>query len=488
MDESDFFAIDRDRLHRFVTRDELGDDVISALQSDLAMTVGETVLPIAHWEHDRTGPLSVALNAAGELVVVVMGDSFSEHSELINMISSLEQWLAPMDLRDLGELSGNPNRFVDGLWELSPRTPLNLASLMRVLLVNPGVEPDPEVVRVSIPFSRVEVLRVEALQAADGSIAIRRLKSKVSQPSSSDRSPVTLQLDSDAPMTSTAPSPDDDILLLLDDDTAFEAESVFADAPPEPAAPPEAQTADPAAPSEVIDLTIEHRDRAAEDAMIDELHIVDHPARPSASHDPAPQHAPTPTPPVAETAPVAGEWPTIIRGLSYVTAELPLHFDATASRIEPICDELFAVGPHIVLVVDLDDQVESPLETASIFRWETVSGKRQLFDLHALDAMGRRRTVHIFVEGGSQPNRVFSLGTAKLLTQTDRSGQSGLWFKLDAAVDARPLAILQHGRLPGSEQRADRPTFSFASAHPGPPTLPGEPAHAERPNNWVPNV
>lgn len=477
MDQSDFFAVENDRLHQFVTRDELGDAVISALQHDLAKTVGETVLPIAHWENDRTGPLSVALNAAGELVVVMMGNSFADQGDLISAISTLEQWLAPMDMRDLGELSGNPRRFIDGLWELNPRTPLNLASFMRVLLINPAVDPDPEVVRASIPFSRVDVLWLEALEAGDGTIAVRRTNSKPSEAAhvekTRDAGPHTLQLDHEPAQASTVEdgSPEDDILLLLDDDTAFEAESVFADtAPPETTNVAEPKPA-PASDREIIDLTVDEI-RADGTPVVDDIVLLDEPS---------------PQPTSVTAAPIAGTLPTIIRGSSYVTAELPLHFDASASRIEPICDELFAVGPHLVLVVDIDDQDETPIETASIFRWETVSGKRQLFDLHALDSTKRRRTVHIFVEGGSQPNRVFYVGTGKLLTQTDRSGVSGLWFKLDAPLDARPAAILQAGRLPSMTTEPAAGTFSFASPHPGPPVPPGAPAHEQRPN-WVPNV
>ena len=174
MEDGLLFVVDGDELHNFKTREALGDDIISALQNDLGVTVGETVLPIAHWEDDRTGPLSIALNYSGELVVLMMADSFDEQADLIGVLSTLEQWLMHMSLSDLGDLSGDRVRFVEGLRELSPNTPLALSSILRLLLINPTIEPDAEALREALPFSRVELLRLEALEAPDGTLVLKR--------------------------------------------------------------------------------------------------------------------------------------------------------------------------------------------------------------------------------------------------------------------------------------------------------------------------
>ena len=281
MDESVLFAVGDDHLHHLSTRPSLGDDVVAVLQSDLGVTVGETVLPIAHWEHDRTGPLSVALNFAGELVVVVMGDSFTNEAVLLNTLSTLEQWLAPMDMADLAELSGNKGKFFEGVWELSPRSQLTLASMLRVLLVNPTLELDAETVAQSLPFTHIETLHIEALEASDGTLVIKRNHKRSMSVGDTNQhtgtepyqQPITLQLDSedevpaDIPVVPTPPARDIKV---------------------------EEETIDLAA-DDIVTTT--NRDSATSEFDIDLT---------------------------AEGA-SDGDWPMLIRGSSYVTAQLPLH-------------------------------------------------------------------------------------------------------------------------------------------------------------------
>lgn len=456
MDQSVLFVVDDDHLHHFVARDELGADVVSVLQSDLGVTVGETVLPIAHWEHDRTGPLSVALNFAGELVILVMAETFTDQTVLLNTLSTLEQWLAPMDLRDLGELSGDPNKFIEGLWELSPRAPLSLASMLRVLLLNPAIELDPDVVSASLPFSRVEELRIEALEAADGTVTIRRAHHV------SDELADTLPLHDSSPLTIQLGTELSEPVVTIEDPSesaSDEIEDVFADETVNaPAATPAvAVDVEVVASDDAIDLTIEEEERPSSE----------------------PSYVPR-----------GVDQPTLIRGSHYVTAELPLHFDPTGASIEPISDELFAVGPHLSLVVDLDGRDETPVETTSIFRWDSEPEHRELFAMFEFDRDCRRRIVHVFVESASQPNRVFYLGTSDQLTQSDRSAHGAMWFKLRTPLDSRWFASLQAKSMPTATLDVTNDAHaSFLVGNTQQPDLSGEVSNLDGDNgNWVPNV
>lgn len=473
MDESVLFAVGDDHLHHLSGRPSLGNDVIAVLQSDLGVTVGETVLPIAHWEHDRTGPLSVALNFAGELIVVVLGDSFADEAVLLNTLSTLEQWLAPMDMADLAELSGNKGKFFEGVWELSPRTQLTLASMLRVLLINPTIELDEERVAQSLPFTHLETLRIEALEAADGTLVIARHHERsMSMHDAVGRSgaasyehPVTLQLDSEDDLPTvmrparTAPAhAEEDAIIDL--------------------------AAEEAAVSDIDDVTDrddvpEVRDHGLQDGEYDiDLTVED-----------AVQLSPS-------RAIADGDWPMLIRGSYYVTAQLPLHFDPTGANVEPISDELFAAGGHLALVVNLDECETSPVETASVFRWDADAGRRSLYNVHAHETTGRRRVVHLFVESAAEANRVLYLGVGEQLAQSDPTDANTVWLKISPALDRRRLTFLQSGRMPtASEPEAPSKAFSFSTvtnpqpAHRADPPEPTDSASTAGPTgNWVPNV
>lgn len=440
------FAVGDDHLHHLGARPSLGDDVVAVLQSDLGVTVGETVLPIAHWEHDRTGPLSVALNFAGELVVVVMGESFTNEAVLLNTLSTLEQWLAPMDMADLAELSGNKGKFFEGVWELSPRAQLTLASMLRVLLINPTIELNEEAVAQSLPFTHIETLRIEALEAADGTLVIKRNHERsMSVHDSASRTasdpyeqPLTLQLDSVDDITSDIPVAQTASVRDIEDVEHVEPATIDLN--------------DETTSEYDIDLT------AAESSM------------------------------TGPSGPLAGDdWPVIIRGSSYVTAQLPLHFDPTGATVESISDELFAAGRHLALVVNLDECETSPIETDSVFRWDANAGQRSLYNVHAHDTTGKRRVVHLFVESASQPNRVLYLGTGDQLAQSGSNDPNTVWLKITPPLDRRRAALLQSGRMPTTgEPEPGTKAFSFASTN--------TPKHAYKadppgpPGNWVPNV
>ncbi len=436
MDRSVLFVVDNDRLHHFVARDELGSDVMSVLQRDLGVTVGETVLPIAHWEHDRTGPLSVALNFAGELVVLVTAENFSNQAVLVNTLSTLEQWLAPMDLRDLSELSGDPDRFAEGLVELSPRIPLTLASMMRVLLINPDIDLDPHIMSASLPFSRIETLRIEALEAADGTVTIKR-SHEVSDSLGDtlpmhDSMPITLQLDLEPrpPKVTVEDTPAEPLINASND--AVDAEVTVG---------PQDET---------IDLTL------------DETPTAHQPADQREHSEPGGRAA-------------VSDWPTLIRGSHYVTAELPLHFDPSGTDVHSISDQLFSAGSHLALVVDLDDLDSSPVETSTVFRWDAGMEHRALFDGHEFDAQKRRRTIHVFVESATQPNRVFYLGSSDRLAEGNGVEAGATWFKLRSPLEQRWLTPLRAKTMPTLAHDA---SLSFR---------PQAPAHA-LPGHWVPSV
>lgn len=207
MDDRDLFLVDDDQLHPFSAADPLTDEVLSALQYDLGTAVGETVLPIAHWEHDRTGPLSISLNFEGELVALVLADMFPDQNSIMSTLSTLEQWLAPMSLEDLGDLSGDRVKFNLGLSELSPHLDMELASMLRILLINPQFIPNSETFRSVLPFSRIEVLEIETYESHDGTVAISKRHSRsdlvIEGYETSADSPMVVHLESPPPAPET---------------------------------------------------------------------------------------------------------------------------------------------------------------------------------------------------------------------------------------------------------------------------------------------
>lgn len=175
VDDGSYFMVDSNQLHSFEGQEELGEDVRTALQNNLGLAVGEDVLPIAHWQHEATGPLSVSLNGAGELVVLVSAEKFADQPSLLSTLSALEQWLTPMGLRELSEMSGSPSRFVDGVRKLAPDSPLSLASMLRILLINPSIPIDRSACEAALPFCRLETLRIETFRTSEGAVAIRKV-------------------------------------------------------------------------------------------------------------------------------------------------------------------------------------------------------------------------------------------------------------------------------------------------------------------------
>ncbi len=403
MDDGVLFLVDDDQLDPFASMDSLSDEVLTALQNDLGVAVGQTVLPIAHWEHDRSGPLSIALNFEGELVALVLAESFVDQTSILPMLSTLEQWLAPMSLAELGELSGNQEKFVAGLEEMSPNVPIELASMVRILLVNPPFIPNTDELRSVLPFSQVEVLAISAFEADDGTVAISRTHSQ--------------------PDLIIEASPGAPLVVRLDTPPQHAAVSAPNDAPTSAST---SESVPASAPSEVVeDLT---------DTRVDSSADID-----------------------LTKVSRANGWPTIIRGSTYQASDLPLYFDPTGTKVEAISNELFAVEAHLALVIDLDRHDDSPFETSSLFRWGATLDQNELFHRHRHDKFRRTRTVHLFVECDAKPGEVFYVGRGEQLRH-DSADASSLWFAMTPALDPEHLALLRGGQLP-----SDQPSFSFGS-------------------------
>ena len=408
MDERDLFLVDDEQLHPFTASEPLSDEVLTALQNDLGTAVGETVLPIAHWEHDRTGPLSIALNYEGELVALVLADMFPDQNSIISTLSTLEQWLAPMSLDDLGDLSGDLAKFNTGLSELSPHLPMELASMLRILLVNPQFIPNSETLRAALPFSRIEVLEVRAFEGHDGTMAVSKRHTRSEQvieglEASSD-SPIVVHLDSPAP---SAPQHAADVIELDEPIDPVELTE-------QPENTENTQTTRDTEQVAEVDLTIE---------------------------------------------PPTGSWPTIIRGSIYPSAQLPLYFDPTGAKVESLSTELFAVDAHLALIVNLDNYAINPLETSALFRWGASIEKNELFARHSRDAWGRTRMVHLFVESNAYEGQVFYLGRGEHVHRDEPTDRFSLWFTMSPALDAQRLETIRSGQLP-----QDQPRFSFSFA------------------------
>ena len=380
MDDGAYFMVESDELHSFEGQDELGEDVRSALQNNLGLAVGEKVLPIAHWQHEATGPLSVSLNAAGELVVLVSAEKFDDQPSMLSTLSALEQWLTPMGFRELSEMSGSPSRFVEGVRSLCPDSPMVLASMLRILLINPSIAVDQGACEAALPFCRLETLRIETFRTDEGAVAIRKVfengtVSTVETPTKAteaevevDRVDIEVELDDF-----------EDATLLFADATELE----------------EVDDSEGSEPQNVasIDLTTDTPDDGG---------------------------------------------PLLLKGNSYSVAELPRRFDLTKKRLTPVSDEMFTVGSHLALVVDLDLTKGSPFEKSSMFRWDGTERQHHLFERHSTDDEGRRRTVHLFVEGSEEADRVSYIGQVVHAHESSSDPDHELWFELE------PRAALVH--------------------------------------------
>ena len=130
--------------------------------------------------------------------------------------------------------------------------------------------------------------------------------------------------------------------------------------------------------------------------------------------------------------------PLLLKGNSYSVAELPRRFDLTKKRLTPVSDEMFTVGSHLALVVDLDLTKGSPFEKSSMFRWDGTERQHHLFERHSTDDEGRRRTVHLFVEGSEEADRVSYIGQVVHAHESSSEPDHELWFELE------PRAALVH--------------------------------------------
>lgn len=390
-----YFMVDSDRLHSFEGQEELGEDVRTALQNNLGLAVGEDVLPIAHWQHEATGPLSVSLNAAGELVVLVSAEKFEDQPTLLSTLSALEQWLTPMGFRELSEMSGSPPRFVEGVRKLKPDGPLSLASMLRILLINPSIPIDQSACEAALPFCRLETLRIETFRTTEGAVAIRKVIEDAT--TATPEGPAHAAVD-------TADQ------AAVEEDIAVETETFKGE-------PIDAETIDDDA---IDDDALDMFDETTDDDVTDLEEINDF-------DDDADE------PEIDLTVEASDEAaPLLLRGGSYPTADLPLRFDLSKSPLKPVSHEMFTAGSHLALVVDLDKSPESSLETSSIFRWDGSERQLRLFKRHRLDEQGRRRTVHLFVEKAADANKVSYVGKVVHAHEDSLDPSQALWLELDA--------------------------------------------------------
>lgn len=385
VDDGAYFMVDSsNRLHSFEGQEELGEDVRTALQNNLGLAVGENVLPIAHWQHEATGPLSVSLNAAGELVVLVSAEKFEDQPSLLSTLSALEQWLTPMGFRELSEMSGSPPRFVEGVRNLSPDSPLTLASMLRILLINPSIPVDQQACEAALPFCRLETLRIETFRTSEGSVAIRKVLEEATTP--------TPDSPAHAEATPADVTTEVEVEAQLEVDSELDLDAEFG-------------ITDTVAASEVVVDEVTELEEITEP---DDLEPID----------------------LTTDAPDVGS-PLLLRGNSYPTAELPLRFDLSKAPVTPVSHEMFTAGGHLALVIDLDKSPDSPFETSSIVRWDGNERQLNLFKRHRLDELGRRRTVHLFVEKATEADEVSYLGKVVHAHEDSSEANQALWLELE---------------------------------------------------------
>ena len=150
----------------------------------------------------------------------MLADMFPDQNSIMSTLSTLEQWLAPMSLEDLGDLSGDRVKFNLGLSELSPHLDMELASMLRILLINPQFIPNSETFRSVLPFSRIEVLEIETYESHDGTVAISKRHSRsdlvIEGYETSADSPMVVHLESPppAPETHVPEAPAADLSLI----------------------------------------------------------------------------------------------------------------------------------------------------------------------------------------------------------------------------------------------------------------------------------
>ncbi len=454
-----FYALVDGQMVNLQQQREVPQDVLRALGHQLNV-FDQPTLTIGGWDDAKDGPLLLALSRTGQLVSLIAVNP-AQQASLVKTITSIDQWLAELDLRTLSELSGNSVVFYEGLIELSPESSIVLSPRRHYVLVTALEHIDTDALAEVLPRADIDVRYLDVLQAP-GSPEIIRLRTSSTHTSYDHLPPppvakVTNFAPVDLPRMSVSPSPE----------IPNEIEPLEGVAPP---APREAPTSD-----ELEDSTLNGVAEVSSTEATPEPEQRAQQIEETTDRVDSFSVAPTPLPTLSESnetidltepAPIdeidlnASETTSfapveidgdIEPGKTYDLAVLPLLFDPTGESLESISNEMFAVRDAIVVVVALPERRrDTPFEERRRFRWDTSLDRIQLLNDNGRAADGHRREVHLFVESARQPNYavyVGQLNRTAFQTQTDIKAETA-WFSITPTLSHDLFRLLRRGRLP----------------------------------------
>ncbi len=499
MDPEIFYAVVDGQLQRVATDRSLPASFLSAVPTNVSAILNTPAMTIGGWEDSTDGPLALALDADGEVTIIIAVNA-DQLDAMHETLRSIDTWLSTMSLRDLSELSGNHIVFYEGLWELSPNSSIALAPTRHYVMLTALDELPIADWSAVLPDARFSVRYFDAV-AAPGYPALVRGRSADAELSMVP--PPLAAVTEPAPIAAVTPLE----IVTADDEPAERPhlEPVLdisvSDAPPAPVidfSPVEIPRIDIVPPAPIPeDITplepvvavepapvagfsiapehanaehanVEHADAEAADAVaaeaaagveadtgverdddVDiEADVVDLIAADAAMAIDLDDPLVNGFVDDLESA-LVHDSAALQPGMTYALNGLPLLFDATGESLISISDELFAVDDHIVLVVKLPERRRnSPFEERDRFRWDTALDRIQLLNDHSMNDRGQRRIVHLFVESDRQPEYAAYVG---LLNRTEFQTQADAetaWFTIEPRLDADLHRQLKRGRLP----------------------------------------
>lgn len=414
VDHDTYFTVLDGGLVGLEASSSLPDGFTAVLANRIELFLEQRVLTIGDWPDSPDRPHVLALDATGALISMIAVEPDMVDS-LADRLDSIDRWLAPLRLRDLSDLSGDPVAFYEGLLDLQPDSTMSLNPSRRVVLVTALDTIDLADWAGPIGPSQIEMQYFDVLAAPGGSAPIITRRTPTPE---------------DVARAETAITPLADVIDL----TANDGVAGTAPLPP----PPDAVSGD-------------------ETSMWSPL-----PDPPEQLPPPTIDLTATPPSPVSPIdASVLRPAPKIRPGATFAIDRLPLLFDPLGANLMSISDELFAVDQHLVLVEKLPERRrETPFEDRNRFRWDSSANDIELLETHAVGADGSRRVIHLFVETERQGPYCVYIGELERLDARSRSNEDVGWFSISPTLDNDLYRLLRKGRLP---EHIETPTIDFGT-------------------------
>ena len=466
---------------------ELPAEFLASIPQHLDSLLGEPTMAIGGWNSGTENPISVALSSTGQLssIVAVHPDHIDS---LPDTLTSVDEWLSPMSLRDLSDLSGNSVEFYEGLLNLSPEASITLSAQRRYLIVTAGEAISTDHLSQRLPDAHFDVLCLDVMHAPGCPVVVRQRGTGTLPPPPITTAPKKGALPVAPPIPEYALN--EAAQAQAAQDEAVPSEAVPDDAPapvmsnqwtdvvvpgdtaeteiPEESLVADADVADPdvaeaESPGEQVVEEIDLTELEAEPEVVslgEESALVHNSAHtfsvaPEVDSEETIDLTATPAPPATM---IGDDTPELhlAPGSTYDVDLLPLIFDSTGASIESISNEMFAVSDSIVIVVSLPDRRrDSPFEDRRKFRWDTSLDRIQLLNEHGFTRHRTRRDVHLFVENERQPGYAAYVGALSRIafqTQTESNAETA-WFSISPSLNNDFYKLIRKGRLPSHDAK-----------------------------------